>query len=58
MTSDTHARGRSTGASSQNGLGMRFSVDAWDPAYGSSLELEDDLGESTARVDVTVELPV
>jgi hypothetical protein len=36
---------------------MRFSVDAWDPAYGASLELEDFLGESTARVDVNVELP-
>jgi hypothetical protein len=36
---------------------MRFSVDAWDPAYGASLELEDLLGESTARVDVNAELP-
>ncbi len=36
---------------------MRFSVDAWDPAYGASLELEDLLGESTARVDVNVERP-
>jgi hypothetical protein len=36
---------------------MRFSVDAWDPAYGASLELEDFLGESTARVDVSIELP-
>ena len=36
---------------------MRFSVDSWDPAYGTSLELEDFLGESTARVDVNVELP-
>jgi hypothetical protein len=34
---------------------MRFSVDAWDPAYGTSLEVEEFLGESTARVDVTVE---
>ena len=32
---------------------MRFSVDGWDPTYGTSLELEDDLGESTARVEVT-----
>ena len=36
---------------------MRFSVDGWDPAYGTSLELEEFLGESTARVDVDVELP-
>jgi hypothetical protein len=36
---------------------MRFSVDGWDPAYGTSLDLEDYLGESTASVDVTVELP-
>jgi len=35
---------------------MRFSVDAWDPAYGTSLEVEEFLSESTARVDVTVEL--
>jgi hypothetical protein len=36
--------------------GMRFSVDGWDPTYGTSLELEDYLGESTARVDVNLEL--
>jgi len=36
---------------------MRFSVDGWDPAYGASLEPEDFLGESTARVTVDVELP-
>jgi hypothetical protein len=37
---------------------MRFSVDGWDPGYGSSLDIEEeDLGESTARVDVAVELP-
>jgi hypothetical protein len=34
---------------------MRFSVDAWDPAYGTSLEVEEFFGESTARVDVNVE---
>jgi hypothetical protein len=39
------------------GAGMRFSVDGWDPAYGMSQELEDFLGESTASVDVNVELP-
>jgi hypothetical protein len=36
--------------------GMRFSVDGWDPGYGTSLEIEDDLGESTATVDVDVEM--
>ena len=40
-----------------NAAAMRFSVDGWDPRYGTSLELEEDLGESTARVDVTVERP-
>ena len=28
--------------------GMRFSVDGWDPGYGASLELDGELGESTA----------
>jgi hypothetical protein len=37
--------------------GMRFAVDAWDPGYGSSLETEDDLGRSSARVDPDVEIP-
>ena len=36
---------------------MSFSVDGWDPTYGTSLELEEDLGESSAEVDVGVELP-
>jgi hypothetical protein len=36
---------------------MRFSVDGWDPAYGASLELEEQLAESTASVTVDVELP-
>jgi hypothetical protein len=39
------------------GPAMQFSVDAWDPAYGMSLELEEQLGESTARVEPDVELP-
>jgi len=34
---------------------VRFSVDPWDPAYGTSLDTE--LGASTAEVDVAVELP-
>jgi hypothetical protein len=36
--------------------GMRFAVDSWDPSYGSSLETEDDLGRSTARVETDVEV--
>ena len=36
---------------------MRFAVDGWDPTYGSSLETEDDLGQSTARVVTNVEVP-
>ena len=37
--------------------GMRFTVDGWDPTYGTSLELEEDLGESTAQVELDVEIP-
>jgi len=40
-----------------SGNAMQFTVDGWDPGYGTSLELEDDLDESTAVVDVTVERP-
>ena len=36
---------------------MRFAVDGWDPSYGTSLEVEDSLDESTARVKVSVESP-
>ena len=36
---------------------MRFAVDAWDPGYGTALEAEDELGQSSARVDPDVELP-
>jgi hypothetical protein len=36
---------------------MSFSVDGWDPSYGASLELEGQLEESTATIDVGVELP-
>jgi len=42
---------------SPRGAAMRFSVDGWDPTYGMSLELEEQLGESTARVEPDVELP-
>lgn len=45
------------GAAANGSAAMRFSVDGWDPTYGTSLELDDDLGESTARVEVAVELP-
>jgi len=36
---------------------MRFSVDGWDPTYGTSLELEDELDSSSAQVAVDVEVP-
>jgi hypothetical protein len=36
---------------------MRFTVDAWDPSYGVTLDLEDDLQESTADVQVNLEVP-
>jgi hypothetical protein len=36
---------------------MRFSVDGWDPSYGASLEVEGELGESSAWVETNVELP-
>jgi hypothetical protein len=36
---------------------MRFTVDAWDPSYGLTLDLEDDLQESTAKVQVDLEVP-
>src|SRR5260370_16182954 len=36
---------------------MRFSVDGWDPTCGTTLGLEDYLGESTASVEVNVEMP-
>jgi hypothetical protein len=35
---------------------MRFHVDGWDPGYGSSADLEDELGDSTAEVTVDVEI--
>jgi hypothetical protein len=36
---------------------MRFSVDGWDPSYGSSMEVEGQLEESRATVDADVEVP-
>jgi hypothetical protein len=45
------------GASASTGSpGMRFAVDGWDPSYGTSLETEDELGQSSARVDPAVEV--
>lgn len=39
-------------------VGMRYTVDGWDPAYGASLELEEEyLQESSADVAVDPELP-
>ncbi|MCR6488480.1 hypothetical protein M8542_37195 [Amycolatopsis sp. OK19-0408] len=36
--------------------GMNFSVDAWDPGYGSSMEAEE-LARSGAEVELEVEVP-
>jgi hypothetical protein len=36
---------------------MRFSVDGWDPAYGTSMDAEEEMGESTAKVDAGIEVP-
>lgn len=44
----------STPTGARHGGGMRFHVDSWDPAYGTSDQV-DDLAESSARIDVTVE---
>ena len=56
MTSDTEPSQNSAAATTGSSNAMRFTVDGWDPAYGSSLELEDSLEESTAVVDVNIEL--
>jgi hypothetical protein len=57
MTGDIQASQDSAATTAVSTNAMRFSVDGWDPAYGTSLELEDYLEESTAVVDVDVELP-
>jgi hypothetical protein len=57
MTGDVETRLRNGAAGRGDSAAMRFSVDGWDPAYGMSLELEDILGESTASVEVNVEVP-
>ena len=36
--------------------GMNFSIDAWDPGYGSSMEAEE-LARSGAEVELEVEVP-
>jgi hypothetical protein len=53
----TEDPGSGPGRGADGGPAMRFSVDGWDPSYGTSLELAEFLGESDARVDPEVELP-
>ncbi len=36
---------------------MSFSVDGWDPSYGASLETDEQLEQSTARIEPGVEVP-
>ena len=57
MTGDIQASQDSAATTAVNRNAMQFTVDGWDPAYGTSLELEDYLDESSAVVDVNVELP-
>lgn len=44
-------------AGSVRSPGMRFAVDGWDPGYGTSSEMDDDLGESSADVTTDIERP-
>ncbi|MFN8199133.1 MAG: hypothetical protein U0R72_12495 [Nakamurella multipartita] len=37
--------------------GMRFAVDGWDPGYGSGFDIDEELTDTTADVDPSVELP-
>ncbi|HEY5882418.1 MAG TPA: hypothetical protein VIU11_26145 [Nakamurella sp.] len=37
------------------GAAMRFAVDGWDPGYGSSFEVDEELTDTTANVGVEVE---
>jgi hypothetical protein len=39
------------------GQRMSFNVDAWDPAYGTSMEADEELEKSTADVTVDLEVP-
>jgi hypothetical protein len=57
MTGGVQVSSRSGTPDGAAGPAMRFSVDGWDPGYGTSMEVEDQLGESTATIDVSVELP-
>jgi hypothetical protein len=57
MTGGVQVSPRDGAAGRGTGPAMRFSVDGWDPTYGTSLELDEYLGESTASVEVNVELP-
>ncbi len=36
---------------------MRFAVDGWDPSYGSTFEVDEDLATSSADVQPDIELP-
>ncbi len=36
--------------------GMRFAIDGWDPGYGSTFEVDEDLAASSADIDPAVEL--
>jgi hypothetical protein len=57
MTGNTQTSSRSGTTAGGATPAMRFSVDGWDPTYGTSMELEEYLDESTASVEVNVELP-
>jgi hypothetical protein len=48
-------RGMVSGGATDHAAPMRFAVDSWDPAYGSNVDLDDDLTGSSALVDTTVE---
>lgn len=36
---------------------MRWTVDAWDPGYGSSLDVDGGLADTSTRVDIDAEVP-
>jgi len=57
MTSDAALAAPGMGTADSGGRSMRFTVDGWDPSYGASLDLEDSLAESTANVQVELEVP-
>jgi hypothetical protein len=45
------------GTAGIGGHPMRFTVDGWDPSYGASLDPEEYLADSTATVQVELEVP-